>query len=220
MVSKMTRRNFIVRSAGVALAAPILAACGGGTAQPATAPAAQPTTAPAAAKPATAATTAPAVAKPTTAAVSPATAPTTAANVAAAPTAVSKTLKIELRFMRFAGIGWEQDVKFVDEFMKKNPDIVVKGEDTPYGQMNQKVLTLSHPVPSRTCSRRTPDGSRSGSSRASATNSTYWLRPSLPRQNSTTSSHPSSKTPVDPARMASCISSRRLSTPAVMPSSC
>jgi multiple sugar transport system substrate-binding protein len=123
----MSRRTFVTRSAAAALALPLLAACGGGApAAPAASPAAQ-------------ATTAPVVAKPTTA---PAAAPTTAANAAAAPTQPAKTGKVELRFMRFAGVGWEQDVKFVDEFMQKNPDIVVKGEDTPYGQMNQKVLTL------------------------------------------------------------------------------
>jgi len=41
--------------------------------------------------------------------------------------------------MRFAGVGWEQDIMFADAFQKKNPNIQVKGEDTPYGQMNQKI---------------------------------------------------------------------------------
>jgi multiple sugar transport system substrate-binding protein len=107
-----------------ATAASVLAACSGGSQPAATAPAAAPTTAP------------------TTAAAAPASnaasaTPTPAPQAAAAPVAG----QIQLRLMRFAGVGWEQDVMFADKFAQANPNIKVIGEDTPYGQMNQKVTT-------------------------------------------------------------------------------
>lgn len=47
---------------------------------------------------------------------------------------------VTLRFMRFAGLGWEHDVKFVDEFMEANPTIVVEPEDVIYAEMFNKCL--------------------------------------------------------------------------------
>jgi multiple sugar transport system substrate-binding protein len=49
--------------------------------------------------------------------------------------------QVTVRLARFAGVGWEQDVKFVDEFKTKNPNIKVETEDVPYGDMNKKILT-------------------------------------------------------------------------------
>jgi multiple sugar transport system substrate-binding protein len=122
MSVSLSRRRLLVLGLGVGAGA-ALAACGG-NAPPAAAP-----TQPAAATQAPAATQGAA----TTPAAAAANA--TPAQQAQAPGAA------ELRLMRFAGVGWEQDVKFADEFAQKNPNIKVKGEDTPYGQMNQKVLT-------------------------------------------------------------------------------
>ncbi len=126
MMDRFTRRRFVVLGASAVLASAVLAACGGGTpAQPTAAPApsggqsAQPTSAPAA--------------QPTQASTQGSAAPAQQASAGG---------QVDLRFMRFAGVGWEQDVKFVDEFMKKHPNVKVKGEDTPYAEMNQKVLTL------------------------------------------------------------------------------
>jgi len=137
----------LIFGAGAALAAPILAACG---------QAAPPTPAPAAAKPteapkpaekpaekptaaaAAAAPTKPAeVAKPTEA-PKPAAAPTQAPAAAKPATGAQQ---VTVRLSRFPGVGWEQDVQFVDEFQKKNPNIKVQAEDTPYGEMNKKILT-------------------------------------------------------------------------------
>lgn len=87
---------------------------------------------------------------PTSAPASSAPAPTTAAGSAAQPTQASAApaqggqaagATVSLRLMRFAGVGWEQDVMFANKFAKAHPNIQIKGEDTPYGQMNQKVLT-------------------------------------------------------------------------------
>lgn len=113
---KLSRRHLLVLGLGVTSTA-LLAACGASTPPATSAPAAQPTTPPAAAGGAT---------------------PTTATAAQAAPAAGAA---VELRLMRFAGVGWEQDIKFADDFQKKNPNIKIKGEDTPYGQMNQKVTT-------------------------------------------------------------------------------
>ncbi len=122
MSQKLARRKVLALGVSVAAGA-VLAACGGGG-QPA-APAAP--TSPAA----------PGGASPTsvsTAGQASATAAPSAQQSSSAPT-------IQLRLMRFAGVGWEQDVKFADLFQQKHPNIKVIGEDTPYAQMNQKVLT-------------------------------------------------------------------------------
>lgn len=52
----------------------------------------------------------------------------------------SQSGTVTLRFMRFAGVGWEHDTKFVDEFMEKNPNIVVEPEDVIYAEMFNKSL--------------------------------------------------------------------------------
>jgi ABC-type glycerol-3-phosphate transport system substrate-binding protein len=146
MRANLSRRRLLILGAGAALAAPILAACGQAapTAAPTAAPAsAKPTEAPKpaaeatkpaeAAKPAAAATTAPAATKPAEAAK-----PTEAPKAAAPATGGQQ---VTVRLSRFPGVGWEQDVMFVDEFQKKNPNIKVQAEDTPYGEMNKKILT-------------------------------------------------------------------------------
>ena len=107
----------------VAVAGSALAACSSGTTSTPTssaAPAAAPTAAP-------------------TSASSSAAQPTQAS--APAATQPSAAGAVSLRLMRFAGVGWEQDVMFANDFAKKNPSVKIVGEDTPYGQMNQKVLT-------------------------------------------------------------------------------
>jgi len=121
---RLSRRRLIVVGLGVGAGA-ALAACGGAT-QPAAAPtqASAPTQAAAPGQPTAAATAASATQATAT--------PAQQAQAAGA---------VELRLMRFAGVGWEQDVKFADDFAQKHPNVKVKGEDTPYGQMNQKVLT-------------------------------------------------------------------------------
>lgn len=116
MFERSSRRNLLILGLG-GLAGAALAACSSG--QP-TAPTSAPANTNAST---TAATTAP-----------------TAASAAPAQTS-GQAGTIELRQMRFAGVGWEQDVKFANEFAQKHPNIKIKGEDTPYGQMNQKVLT-------------------------------------------------------------------------------
>lgn len=122
MSRTLTRRDLFVLGAGALVAAPLVAACGG-AATPA------PTAAPP--KPAAAVATQPAAAPaPTTAPAAPASKP------------AGSAAKVTVRMARFAGVGWEQDVKFVDEFQKKNPNITVQPEDVPYGEMNKKILTL------------------------------------------------------------------------------
>lgn len=71
----------------------------------------------------------------------------TSGQVAAANTSVTairhpaaQAGKVTLRFMRFAGAVWVHDVKFVDEFMEANPNIVVEGEDVIYDEMFNKCL--------------------------------------------------------------------------------
>lgn len=119
-MERFSRRRFLTLGAGAALSVPLLAACG------APAPAA---TQPPAAKPADASKPADA-AKPTEAAKTVDTKPAAA------------TGQVTLRFMRFAGAGWEHDTKFVDDFMKANPNITVKGEDIVYAEMTKKCLAL------------------------------------------------------------------------------
>jgi ABC-type glycerol-3-phosphate transport system substrate-binding protein len=139
MSRPITRRSILSLGAG-ALAASILAACGQ-TAAPTAAPAkpaepTKPAAAPAATTaPAAAATSAPAAA----AATKPAAAAATSAPAAAQPATSGSAVTV--RLARFAGVGWEQDVKFVDEFKTKNPNIKVEAEDVPYGDMNKKILT-------------------------------------------------------------------------------
>lgn len=72
-------------------------------------------------------------------------APTTASQGQATPAAKSAPAgqKATVRMLRFAGAGWEQDVQFVEEFAKAHPNIEVKPEDVPYGEMNKKILTLA-----------------------------------------------------------------------------
>ncbi|HUE75290.1 MAG TPA: extracellular solute-binding protein [Chloroflexota bacterium] len=113
MALKLSRRRLLVIGASAAFVTPILAACASTPPTPTTAP-----------KPAGAAGAAP------TQAAAPAAKPATSAQ------------KVSIRFMRFAGAGWEQDVEFIDEFQKANPNIEVVPEDTPYGEANKKILTL------------------------------------------------------------------------------
>lgn len=115
MSRTLTRRQLLALGFGLAAVAPVVAACS-------STPAASPTAAPG---------------------VSPPAKPTQASQGAPATQAPASGAKVTLRLMRFAGVGWEQDVKFVDEFMKKNPNIVVKGEDTLYNDMFKKCLALA-----------------------------------------------------------------------------
>src|SRR5687767_7731593 len=116
-MTRLSRRKLLVFGASAALAAPILAACGP-AATPTAAPAAKPTEAPKPAAPAAAATTAPAAAPTTAPAAAPAAKPTEAPAAAKPATGGQQ---VTVRLMRFPGVGWEQDVKFIDEFQQKNP---------------------------------------------------------------------------------------------------
>ncbi len=60
--------------------------------------------------------------------------------VAQSNSLASQSGTVTLRFMRFAGLGWEHDTKFVDEFMEANPNIVVEPEDVIYAEMFNKCL--------------------------------------------------------------------------------
>src|SRR5579875_3094517 len=124
MSAKYSRRTLLALGLSVTAGAALAACSGGGGSQPAaTAPPAAQATAP-------------------SQAAAPAGQPTTAkATAAPAAQRAPAAGAIQLRLMRFAGVGWEQDVKFANEFQQKNPNIKVIGEDTPYAQMNQKVLT-------------------------------------------------------------------------------
>lgn len=132
MATRFSRRKVLTLGVGAALVGPLLAACGGGAA-PTAAPAGGAATKAPAAPAGGAATTAPAApaAKPTDTTIQP-----KAAGGAAKPGATV------VRFMKFAGAGWEQDQKFVDAFMQKNPNIEVKVEEIIYGEMYKKALAL------------------------------------------------------------------------------
>ena len=52
----------------------------------------------------------------------------------------SQSGEVTLRFMRFAGVGWEHDTIFVDQFMEENPNITVEGEDVIYAEMFNKCV--------------------------------------------------------------------------------
>jgi multiple sugar transport system substrate-binding protein len=121
MLVQYSRRNLLALGVG-ALATSLVAACSSNQTPAASAPT------PAPAQPAGGAT----AASPTSAPASASATPAQAAQAAGA---------IQLRLMRFAGVGWEQDVKFADQFAQQHPNVKIVGEDTPYGQMNQKVLT-------------------------------------------------------------------------------
>lgn len=119
MFQKLTRRNLLVVGLGT-LAGAALVACGSNAAPSSSGSSA---------------------AAPTAASGSTAAQPTQASASAPAATQPSSGATVTLRQMRFAGVGWEQDIMFADKFAKANPNVKVVGEDTPYGQMNQKVLT-------------------------------------------------------------------------------
>lgn len=124
LFQRLTRRNLLIVGLG-SIAGVALAACGASPAEPTSSGSSS--AAPTAAPPPTAASSG-AAAQPTQASAPAVSKPASGATVT-------------LRQMRFAGVGWEQDVSFAADFAKKNPNIKVVGEDTPYGQMNQKVLT-------------------------------------------------------------------------------
>lgn len=133
MSRSVTRRQALVWAAGLAGGISVLAACG---ASGATAPSAPATGGQAPAPTPTVGPPAGLVAPQGN--VTPAAAPAqSAANPAPAAPG-----QVQLRLMRFAGVGWEQDTKFVDDFTKANPKIAVKGEDIIYGDMYQKCLAL------------------------------------------------------------------------------
>src|SRR5688572_1636709 len=50
----------------------------------------------------------------------------------------SQSGEVTIRFMRFAGVGWEHDTMFVEQFMEENPNITVEGEDVIYAEMFNK----------------------------------------------------------------------------------
>jgi len=118
MSERVSRRRLLL-GMGMAAVAPLLAACG-------QAPAPAPTAAPAA----------------KTEAPQPAAKPTEASAAQPATKPAPSTGQVTLRFMRFAGAAWVHDVKFVDEFMQENPNIVVNGEDIVYDEMFKKCLAL------------------------------------------------------------------------------
>ncbi len=137
MSRTVTRRQALTMGLGLVIGVPILAACGA--------------SAPASSAPTAAGANAPAVA-PTVSAptglvapqgniAAPAAAATTAPQSAAQPQAAAPGQTV-IRVMKFAGVGWEQDNKFGDEFAKANPKIQVKYEDIVYGEMYQKNLAL------------------------------------------------------------------------------
>ena len=123
MSNHFSRRRILALGLSVTAGA-ALAACSGGANQ-----------APSATQPATSQTS-------SGQASAPSSSPTQAKS-GASPAAQqsSSAATIQLRQMRFAGVGWEQDVRFAEQFQQKHPNVKVVGEDTPYGQMNQKVLT-------------------------------------------------------------------------------
>lgn len=145
MASLQSRREVLRLGLLVVAGVPILAACGAGAARPAAATSAVASQAP---------TSAPATQAASTSAA-PSTEASTAAtsSVAATQSAASRSTsaaakapagaKVTLQFMRFPGSGWEQDVKFVDDFNKAHSGISVQPIDVPYGEMYQKCLTLA-----------------------------------------------------------------------------
>ncbi len=145
MSDQQTRRRFLTLGLGLVAGVPLLAACGAGSAPSAAqAPAAQSSSASAPAVTSQAAATTSAAASTSAAATSQAVASTQAASSSApAASQAPSAGKVILRFMRFPGSGWEQDVKFVDDFNKANANIVVQPEDVPYADMYQKCLTLA-----------------------------------------------------------------------------
>ena len=121
MSQSLSRRRLLGFGVGATLGTVILAACSSGTATPTAA--------------SSASSAGSAAAKPTTAS-------STSSQAAPATQAPSAAAAVTLRLMDFAGVGWEQDPKFMKEFMAKNPSITVKEEPTIYAQMFQKCLTL------------------------------------------------------------------------------
>ena len=145
MAYLQSRREVLRLGLLVAAGVPLLAACGAGGPTAATSAAVSQAAAPvttAAATSAAAPTTA--AAATTRAATSSAAATQTAAASSASAAAKPPTgAKVTLQFMRFPGSGWEQDVKFVDDFNKAQANIVVQPIDVPYADMYQKCLTLA-----------------------------------------------------------------------------
>lgn len=137
MAHLLSRRQTLSLGLGLCVGLPLLAACGAGataTTTAVTSSAAAPTTA---SQSAASQTTASATAAGQTTAQQTASAASTSAALSVA------AAKTQLTFMRFPGAGWEQDVKFVDDFNKANPTIVVQPQDVLYADMYQKCLTLA-----------------------------------------------------------------------------
>lgn len=55
----------------------------------------------------------------------------------------SQAGEVTVRFMRFAGVGWEHDTLFVEQFMEENPNIKVEAEDVIYAEMFNKCVAAA-----------------------------------------------------------------------------
>jgi ABC-type glycerol-3-phosphate transport system substrate-binding protein len=123
---QVSRRQLLKWSGALALAIPILQACGGGAATPATAP----TTAPAAG-------TTPAAGAATTPAAGAATTPTTAPAAAATPAGGKVSLSIGTESGE--SLNWQRD--FAKAWADKNPDVDLRIDTVTYGEAQQKTMT-------------------------------------------------------------------------------
>lgn len=130
--ARMDRRRFLALGAAATMVVPLLAACGGGATAAVTGSSASAggSTASAAASSAAATTS--------SAAAAVAAQTTTVESVPQIPASA----KITIRLMKFAGVGWEQDDRAAENYMKAHPDVGVKVEPTIYDQMFNKCLTL------------------------------------------------------------------------------
>ena len=134
MSTKVTRRGFLAFGAGAALAGAALAACSGGASTPSTSS----STTPASSTSSTPAASTSSSAAPTATAASS----TSSAQATTAPAQQSTSGQaVTIREAQFPGVGWEQDPRYTDVFMKAHPNVKVVTESTPYGQMYQQVLT-------------------------------------------------------------------------------
>lgn len=123
MSQPLTRRKLLILGMGAGVASIALAACSSSS------PAAQPTAAAASSSTSTSTSTA-------------ASTPATSSKAAPATKAASSAGPVTLRLMKFAGVGWEQDTKFAEEYAKAHPNVTIKREPTLYNDMFQKCLTL------------------------------------------------------------------------------
>src|SRR6185437_11831980 len=131
MSSKVTRRGFLAFGASAALAGVALAACsGGGSTSPSSTTSST-----------SAATSAPAPTSAAAATAAPSSATSSGSATAAPAQQATSGQAVTIREAQFPGVGWEQDPRYTDVFMKAHPNVKVVTESTPYAQMYQQVLT-------------------------------------------------------------------------------